>query len=129
MNIPGFLFIVVAVLVYGFTIGVPLAYLGGFLSVLTHFTVVRMIGGSPLKEIKQPFIKKMLMKLEQSPIRTVVILRILFFISPPVNYALALSHLKIIDFIIGTVIGMIFPLSMLMVLLYLAQDTVMAWLI
>jgi len=129
MNIPGFLFIIAAIFVYGFSIGVPIAYLGGFLSVLAHFFVVRLIGGSPLNEIKQPFVRKVMDKLKESPIKTVVILRILLFISPPINYALALSNVKVSDFVIGTLIGMVFPMSLLSALLYFAKDTVMAWLL
>lgn len=129
MNIPGFIFIIVAILVYGFGIGIPVAYLGAFLSVLTHFSVVRIIGGSPFKEIKQPFVRKMMDKLAHSPVKTIVILRILFFISPPVNYALALSNVKLPDFVIGTLIGMVFPMSVLCLFLYFAKDTVMAWLL
>lgn len=127
MNIPGFLFIIVALLVYGYGMGIPIAYGGAFLSVLVHFLVIRSIGGKPLGEIKRPFIRKMMKKLEDQPVKTVTILRILLFVSPPANYALALSKVKLSDFIVGTLIGMILPMTLLILLLHFARDMVVAW--
>lgn len=125
LNLPGFLFIILSFLVYGFGWGLPIAYVGALLSVLTHFVVVRTIGGQALGEIKNKMIRKVMKNFDSHPVRTVIILRLLFFISPPVNYVLALSNVRIRQFVIGTLLGNIIPLGIQALLLYFAKDFVM----
>ena len=52
----------------------------------------------------------MMANLDRRPITTVVILRTLLFISPALNYALALSSLQFRHYLIGSVLGVIGPL-------------------
>lgn len=125
LNLPGFLFIILAYLVYGFGWGIPIAYVGALLSVLIHFVVVRAIGGQALGEIKNKTIKKVMKNFDSHPVRTVIVLRLLLFISPPVNYVLALSNVRVGQFLLGTLIGNILPLFVQALLLYFAKDLVM----
>lgn len=125
MNLPGFLFIILAYLVYGYGLGFAAAYTGAVLAVIVHFLFVRTLGGEALTEIKQPLVKKIMANFDTKPLRTVIILRVLFFISPPINYVLALSNVKLHHFIIGTMIGGILPLLTQAAFLYFAKDLVM----
>jgi hypothetical protein len=48
-------------------------------------------------------------RLEARPLTTVVVLRILFFVGAPLNFALALSPLRPRDYVMGSVIGLLPP--------------------
>ncbi len=127
LNIPGFLFIIVGLLVYGYALGLPVVYFGGLLSVVIHFLFIRSIGGKPLGEIQMPVIKKVMKRIDQNPVKTVALVRIFLFISPPANYTLALSNVTLANYVVGTMIGMIFPMTLLCALLYFAREAVIRW--
>ncbi|CAN5366913.1 hypothetical protein BH09BAC1_BH09BAC1_21100 [soil metagenome] len=125
MNLPAFLFTVLAFLVYGIGWGYAIAFLGSFIAAFVHFQVVRSIGGQALSEIKIPLMQKVMAKFDQRPLTTVIILRLLFFISPPVNYLLALSNVRTRDFVLGTLVGNILPLGLHAGLLYFTREWVL----
>ena len=111
MNIPGFLFLFVGFLVYKGIDGVLVGYLASVVAVTVHFFFVRFMAGEALSEIKQPFVRKQMKRLSKSPINTTVVLRLIFYVSPPVNYALALSNIKWHHSLIGTMLA--FPFNVL----------------
>ncbi len=53
----------------------------------------------------------MMSKLDEFPVKTVVVLRLLFFMAPAVNYMLALSSVNFKNFLVGTVVGLAIPLT------------------
>ena len=106
MNIPGVLFLLILFMVYEPLHAVLIGFVGTILSMTVHFLFTRCLAGEALSEIKQPFIRKQIGKLTSQPIKTTVILRLILFISPPVNYALALSSIRFRDFLIGSIIAM-----------------------
>lgn len=108
MNLPAMLFTATAMLVYGIPMGFPIAFLGSFIASYVHFQVVRSIGGQALSEVKIPLMQKIMARFDSHPMGTVVLLRALFFVSPPVNYLLALSNVRNRDLVLGTLVG-IFP--------------------
>lgn len=127
MNLPGVLFLFSGFMIYGDLQGFIVIYISSMVGVIVHFYFVRFMAGEALAEIKHPFIKKQLERLEERPILTTVILRIIFYVSPPANYALALSPIKWRHFIIGSLIS--FPPSILLYygLLLLVEDQWMRW--
>ena len=106
MNIPGVLFLLILFMVYDPFEAVVIGYIGTLASMVVHFYFTRALAGEALAEIKQPFIRSQMQKLTAKPIRTTVLLRLVLFVSPPVNYALALSSVKFKDFLIGSMIAM-----------------------
>jgi uncharacterized membrane protein YdjX (TVP38/TMEM64 family) len=125
MNLPAFLFTITALLVYGYGWGYIIAGVGSFLAAITHFQVVRTIGGQALTEIKMPLMRRIMANFNTHPLRTVIILRLLFFVSPPVNYLLALSNVRQRDFILGTILGLILPLASHVAMLHFTKDWVL----
>ncbi|MFT7581267.1 MAG: putative membrane protein YdjX (TVP38/TMEM64 family) [Myxococcota bacterium] len=110
--LPGMLFVVAAILAYGQVAGAALGLAGAVLSVAVSFTLVRAVGGKALAEVKRPMIRKMLDRLEKRPIMTVALLRLAVQVSPPVNYALALSNVSFRAHLIGSAIGLIIPIGL-----------------
>lgn len=106
VHIPGLVFVAAGVYAYGRVLGGGLAFVGAVLSVSVSFWVVRLIGGQALSEVRWSILKRMLKRLDERPIMIVIILRLLFFIAPPVNYALALSTIRFREFLIGSAVGL-----------------------
>ncbi len=109
----GILFVAVAVMVYGKGTGAVLAYGGALVGVLFSFAVVRLVGGKPLGQIRNNLLRRVLDRLEARPLLTVIALRLCFFAGAPVNYALALSPLRLRDYALGSVVGLVPPVLVL----------------
>jgi uncharacterized membrane protein YdjX (TVP38/TMEM64 family) len=119
-QLPGLLFIAVAVLAYGRTMGAVVALIGAAVAISVTFFVVRRFGGSALAEIESPWIRRLMSQLDTRPLRSVIVLRAIFGVAPFLNYALALSSLGFRDYIIGSIIGMSPTIAIAAVLLDLA---------
>lgn len=119
-QLPGLLFIAVAVLAYGRTMGALIALIGAAVAISVSFFVVRRFGGSALAEIESPWLRRLLSQLDTRPLRSVIVLRAIFGVAPFLNYTLALSSLGFRDYIIGSIIGMAAPITIAAVLLDVA---------
>lgn len=111
LSVPGVIFIVAAMLVYGKLLGTLLAILGAICSVTLSFFVVRKIGGTPVGELKAKWARKMLRYLDQYPIRTIIVLRTFLLLNPHLNYILALSTVRFRSYFIGSALGLILPIG------------------
>lgn len=118
LYIPGFVFVMVSGLAYGPIWGSVASMIAATISVAVSFVIVRSIGGQPLKNtnIKRPFLQKPLSRLEQYPIRSMIVIRLFLWAIPPVNYTLAMSGVSFRDYMVAAVIGMTPPFVTLSVL-------------
>lgn len=116
LQIPGMLFVAASILAYGQLWGGILAMVGGVLAVLTSFVVIRAVGGKALDKIEKPFIKKILDRLDERPVRTIAVVRLFTWLSPPVNAALALSRVRFRDYAVGSTLGLLLPITVAAVL-------------
>lgn len=121
VHIPGLVFVAVAVLGYGRLGGFLLGYLGALLSVSVAFALFRGVGGQALgvagagagialpegSWLRRPFFRRLLQHLADRPLRAVVVLRLLFIMTPAVNALLALSPLRFRHFLAGSAIGLL----------------------
>ena len=55
--------------------------------------------------------QKAMDKLERRPVRTVAALRVALIVSPPLNYALALSPIRFRDYFAGSAMGLAAPVA------------------
>lgn len=111
LHVPGLVFVATAVMAWGRLAGGALAYLGALIAVSLAFAVVRTVGGQPLGELKQPRVRAILARLEEQPIRTVAVLRLLLWLAPALTYALALSRVKYRHYVAGSAIGLALPVA------------------
>ena len=111
LYIPGFVFVMVSGLAYGPVWGSVASVIAATISVAVSFVIVRTIGGQPLQNlnIKRPFLQKPLDRLEQQPIRSMIVIRLFLWAIPPVNYTLAMSGVTFREYMIAAVIGMTPP--------------------
>jgi uncharacterized membrane protein YdjX (TVP38/TMEM64 family) len=109
MNVPGAVFLVFAILTYGYFFGIFLSYISALTCAMINFLFARFIGGKALSEIKNKRIQNVLSKVDSHPISTLCWLRVFMLLSPVVNYAMALTNIKSKQFFIANAIAMIFP--------------------
>lgn len=128
MNIPGMIFLFVLFLVYDGLLGLGIGYVSTLASMIAHLYFTRAIAGNMISEVKHPTIKKYANRLLEKPLQTVIILRLLLFISPPVNYALALSPVRVKHVVLGSMIAMPVNLILNYLLTIYAKDFMMNWL-
>lgn len=113
MQLPGTLFIASSALAYGKLLGPVMALVGALAAVMLTFFIVRGVGGKLLAEIDKPLMKKILARLDARPILTIAALRLVFWASPIVNYALALSTVRRRDYFVGSVLGLVVPVTLI----------------
>lgn len=110
IQLPGWPFLAAAILALGTVAGGLVTYVAACVSCLVTFQVVRGLGGSALRDIDKPLARKILARLDRHPVRSVVLLRLLFQTMPALNYTLALSGVKRRDYLLGTLLGLPLPL-------------------
>lgn len=121
--IPSLIFIFFATLLYGPIEGVIVSYIASFVGVTVNFYVVRAIGGQPLKAIKNPLVRKMLDKIDEKPITTIFLVRLVMWMAPLLNTVLALSKIKQTQYHLGNLVGIIIPILGLSLGFYYFQTT------
>lgn len=111
VHVPGMIFVAAALLLWGPWVGAAVGWLGCVLSVVITFIVVRGLGGQALTVINKPWMKKALAWLDRAPVRTIIALRLVMWVAPPLNYLLALSSVRFSHFVVGSAIGLIGPVA------------------
>lgn len=111
VHIPGMIFVLAGLAIWGRGEGLAIAFVGANLSVILSFVVVRAVGGKTLSMIDNKWLKKALDQLEKRPIPTVIVVRLLFWLAPAANYMLAMSPVRLRDFIVGSAIGLAPPIA------------------
>ncbi len=110
IQIPGWVFLAAAVLALGKTWGGIATYVAASVSCILTFLTIRWIGGDALRQLKNKTAARLLRQINAHPIKSVLLLRILFQTVPALNYALALSGVKFRDYLIGTLLGLPLPI-------------------
>ena len=111
MQVPGVVFMTAAVLVWGPLWGTLLAFLGALGAVMLSFAIVRQVGGSPLGGLEKPWVQRTLARLEERPLRVIVMLRTFMIASPPLNMALAMTGLRARTYLTGSALGLVVPVA------------------
>ena len=112
-HIPGLVFVAAAVLAYGRPVGWAASIAGSLVAVTVSFLVVRRLGGQPFERSDRPWLGRMLARLDDHPIRTVVLLRLVLWMAPFLNYALAMTGIRTRDYVVGSVLGLLLPITVM----------------
>jgi len=114
LHLPGILFVLVARLVFGPSLGFVLGYAGALLAVTVSFTVARQVvtAARATKEPWRPkwrFLRGAFDRLEARPVQTIALLRLVLWLAPPLSYALASTNIRARDHVVGSAIGLVIP--------------------
>jgi uncharacterized membrane protein YdjX (TVP38/TMEM64 family) len=116
VQIPGVLFVIAARLAFGPTLGFFVGYTGAILAITAGFTMVRIMRGEQRgSTLKNAWAQRMLERAETRPIITIATLRLLFFLSPPLNVGLGFSSVRLHHYVVGSAIGIIVPTALVTV--------------
>ena len=110
IQIPGWIFLVAAILTLGRGWGGLATYIAASLSCVVTFLTIRLVGGAALRELKNKTAQRILGRLDAHPIQSVFVLRVLFQTLPALNYALALSGIPFRKYMAGTLLGLPLPI-------------------
>jgi uncharacterized membrane protein YdjX (TVP38/TMEM64 family) len=124
VQIPGTVFISAAILALGPLWGGLYTYVASNVSAVVTFLSIRFIGGNALQSIERPFMKRILARLATHPVQTVIVARLCFQSLPALNYALAMSGVKLRHLVAGTLLGM--PLFIVLYCVFF--DQIAKWL-
>jgi uncharacterized membrane protein YdjX (TVP38/TMEM64 family) len=116
--IPGWVFLGAAVLTLGKLHGFFLAFFASNVSAFIGYQFVHFIRPRHFDLSKKPLLKKVMQKFEHQPILCTFITRSLCQTYPMASYALSLTNISLKNYMIGTFLGLIFPLT---VYTFLAQ--------
>lgn len=112
VQIPGWIFLAAAVLTLGRFWGGLATYMAACLSCVATFVLVRLVGGSALREFGGSLSQRVFVRLDRHPVQSVVVLRLVFQTVPALNYALALSGVDFGSYLLGTLIGLPVPIGL-----------------
>jgi uncharacterized membrane protein YdjX (TVP38/TMEM64 family) len=124
VHIPGGFFLAAAVLALGPVWGALTTYVAACIACTVTFVVVRALGADALRELDNRLARRLFASLDAHPVRSVVMLRTVFHSVPALNYTLALSGVRLRDYVVGTLLGL--PLPILVITLLF--DTLAVWL-
>ena len=110
VHIPGWVFLAAAVLALGRSWGALATYIAACLSCMTTFLVVRMVGANALRAMNGRAARWLFARLDAHPVRSVLLLRLMFQTLPALNCALALSGVSLSAYMLGTVLGLPLPI-------------------
>jgi uncharacterized membrane protein YdjX (TVP38/TMEM64 family) len=112
IQIPGWIFLAAAVLALGQFMGGIATYIAASISCLVTFLLIRFVGGQALRKIDNRTLVRILTRLDAHPVQSTVLARIVFQTLPALNYALAMSGLKLRHYMAGTLLGLPLPIAL-----------------
>ena len=112
VQIPGWIFLAAAVLTLGRVWGGAVTYLAAMVSCALTFVAIRALGGDALRLIENRLALKILRQLDEHPVKSVALLRVLFQTMPAMNYALAMSGIRFRQYMLGTAVGLPLPIAL-----------------
>ena len=122
IQVPGWIFLAAAVLALGELQGGLATYVAASISCVFTFLTIRWVGGDALRKLNNRIVTRLLGQLDARPVRSVLLLRVLFQTVPALNYSLAVSGVKFRDYMIGTLLGLPLPILLYCVFFeYLAR--------
>ena len=112
---------------YGHVLGALVAYVGALCSLSVGFGVGRLLGGGmTIDDLGLPrwaFLRAAFARLNERPVRSVAVMRMLLFMAPTLNFALALTPVAFRHYALGSAIGLVVPLTPILAFIDLAVVT------
>ena len=122
VQIPGWVFLAAAVLTLGEFWGGVVTYIAASISCIVTFFAIRFVGGDALRQLHNKVACNLLSHLDAHPVRSIVLLRMLFQTVPALNYTLAMTGVRFRAYLIGTLVGLPVPIAVYCVFFdYLAR--------
>lgn len=112
IQIPGWVFLAAAVLALGKTMGGIATYVAASVSCVVTFFAIRLVGGDALRQLDNKIAVGLIRQLDAHPVKSVLLLRVLFQTLPALNYALTISGIRFRHYLAGTLLGLPLPIAL-----------------
>ena len=112
IQLPGLIFLAAAVLTLGRLRGGLVTLVAANVSCAITFLVFRLMGGDALMQLQNPLVRRIFAALHRRPVASIVLLRTLLQTAPSLNVALALSGVKLRQYLLGTFLGLPLPVAL-----------------
>lgn len=113
-GVPGAVFILPASLAWPTEVAVALSVLGATLAGVVAFALARSVVGSAVEHRLPLRVRRFTATAREHPLRSVIAVRLLFGLAAPAHWALALSGIRFVPFVLGSLVGFV-PLMWLLV--------------
>ena len=113
VGVPGMIFMLTAIVVWPPWLAFLMNWLGAIAAGILGFAYARYVGRDWVAARLPDGIRRFETAIVRRGIRTVIVIRLLFFLAPPAHWALGLSPVSFRDFLIGSALG--FAPAMLLV--------------
>lgn len=123
LQIPSVLWILFAGLIWPIWIALPTVLVSALLAAATLFLLARYFLGDNFHEKLPPNFKALNRKIEKTPLRAIIMVRLTTFLNPIMHWALAASSVRLPTYLLGTLIG-ILPLTLAIII---AGDLFLQW--
>lgn len=110
LYVPGWVFLVGAVFALGKEWGGAATLLAAMCSSTMSFLLIRHVGGTALRSFNHRWADRIFAHLDERPVLSVALLRLMFQTLPALNYALALADIRFRDYWAGTLLGLPIPI-------------------
>ncbi len=110
LYVPGWIFLVAAVLALGKEWGGVTTYMAAITSCTLSYFLIKSIGGNALRSLDNKLADRIFARLDAHPVGAIAALRLLFQTVPALNYALALSRVRFRHYLLGTLVGLPLPI-------------------
>lgn len=112
VQIPGWVFLAAAVLTLGQVWGGVVTYIAACISCVVTFFTIRFVGGNALRQLDSKVAVSLLSRLDAHPVKSILLLRMLFQTVPALNYTLAMSGVRFRAYLLGTLLGLPLPIAL-----------------
>ena len=113
-QVPGVPFVIAAPALFQLPEAFLLCFAASNLALMINFAMLRKFGVRDLVQLKRPRLRQILTELDDHPIRTVALIRTITVMFPPVTGVLALTRVRARDHAIGSALGLLLPLTILL---------------
>ncbi|MDZ4847119.1 MAG: hypothetical protein SH857_16420 [Chitinophagales bacterium] len=128
LHVPAYVFLAICFLIYSGLPGVFIGIAAVTVIFTSHFLFARIVGGNVAQHIKYPYLIKTLNRLDDRPLKSVILLRLVFFMASLVTFALGLSSIRYKDFLVGSLLGISLHFTVIFLLVNFSREHVLNWL-
>lgn len=106
-GVPPALFVIPAAALWSFPVAICVSIVGGLGATCLGFFLARYVFRETVTPKIPPKILRFERRLERHAFSTVLLLRLLFYLFPPINWMLGISHIRPSTFLSATFLGML----------------------
>ncbi len=110
IHLPEILTVALGGIVFGAELGLLYGWIGALLSGSTCFLIGRYVFRDALRlALIERFgaLQRLDAQFEKHGVRTVMLLRLVLFLAPPMNWAVSATRVRFVDYVIGSAVGVI----------------------